>query len=81
MAQADRDVPLSDMGFGRLERFFQLLGVTSSSAIVEMFYSGKLVATPGLGQKCVEELKKWIEQNKLKPFPDEPPHAGNGEPV
>lgn len=56
------DMPLEQMGLGRYEALLRRLGFERSQEVIDAYYT-TLAAEKGVGEKCLQTLRKWLSEN------------------
>lgn len=59
-----KEVPLSEMQLGRFEPLLRRLGCETSTDVANKYFSD-LAAEKGVGEKCLEVIRTWIQDNAL----------------
>src|SRR5487761_1141167 len=55
------DDPIAEMALGKFEKIIREHGYESSKNLVDDFHTGKLAEKKGVGSKCQEQIKLWIQ--------------------
>ncbi|SDF83778.1 hypothetical protein, partial [Sporolituus thermophilus] len=58
-------VPIEHMSLGRFEKYLKENGFSNSQDIAEAYYNGQLANAKGIGSRCLEVVRTWLDQNKL----------------
>lgn len=58
-------VPIEHMSLGRFEKCLKENGFSNSQDIAEAYYNGQLANAKGIGSRCLEVVRTWLDQNKL----------------
>ena len=58
------NIPLEEMNLGKFEKVLNEHGFINSKMIVDAYYECRLMDNKGIGKKCVEVIKEWIEVQK-----------------
>lgn len=57
-------IPLELMNLGRFEKSLKNNGFTNSQEIIDAYYNGQLANMKGIGSRCLEAIRCWLDQNK-----------------
>ncbi len=57
-------IPIEMMNLGRFEKTLKSNGLATSQDVLNAYYSGQLANARGIGKRCLEVVRVWIDQNK-----------------